>query len=200
MTKCHWSGNTNSFPLPSIFTTSVFSPAAYVLSWLETTPPAGYSAADDPALTAPLTAFIWPSLQPVDPVSDHYTPLYTNAAWVQMKSNTSVDPFRPSSSGSLCWPPRSLDSASDFSPSVDEISPCERAAAARISLPTAPHLKRKRSVDDCGGLERSAQRLRLDSPPVSTITPKVAEFLASIKVSPHSGTRVYLRPVRRSGP
>ena len=67
--------------------------------------------------------------------------------------------------------------------------------------------KRKRSVDYCGELERSARRLRLDSSPAadtsappSNITPRVAEFLASIKVSPHSGKRVYLRPARRPAP
>lgn len=197
MTRCHWSGGNNIFPLPSIFTTSTFSPAARVINWLDTTP-AGHSFTADSAVTAPLTAFIWPSLQPTIS-TDHYTPLYTNAARVQMKSNTSADPFRSSSSPrNIRWPPRSLDSASDC-----EISPCERAAAtARISPSSAPLLtkKRKRSVDDCGGLERSVQRLRLDSPPDSDITPRVAEFLASMDITPHSGKRIYLRPAKRSGP
>lgn len=109
MTKCHWSGNNNAFPLPCIFTTSTFSPAAHIINWLDTTP-AGCSAAADSALAAPLTAFLWPSLQPTIATSDHYSPLYTNAAWVQMKSNTSADPFRPSSFLRNAWPPRSLDS------------------------------------------------------------------------------------------
>ncbi|KAH0287259.1 hypothetical protein M436DRAFT_85867 [Aureobasidium namibiae CBS 147.97] len=199
MTQCHWSGNNNAFPLRSIFTTSTLSPTAHIINWLDTTP-AGCSATADSALAAPLTAFLWPSLQPTIATSYHYSPLYTNAAWAQMKSNTSADPCRPSFSLRNAWPPRSLDSDSgcEISPSNSEISPCERAAAARSSPTTAPTLKRKRSVDDCGGLERATQRLRLDSPLASDITPKVAEFLASMNITPCSGKRVYLRPVRCS--
>jgi len=65
---------------------------------------------------------------------------------------------------------------------------------------TASALGKRKREDDDTGLERSAQRLRLDdSPPAaaSNITPQVAEFLASVKVTPHSGRRVYLRPTTK---
>jgi hypothetical protein len=200
MTKCHWSGKNNSFPLPSIFTTSAAnsiqntpSTTTNVLNWLDMIPTSAYAD----FTFAP--AYLWPSLQPANPTTEHYSPFYTNAAWVQAKSNTSADPFC-SSAPKNTWPPRPLTSSPD-----SEVSPCERTFAAKFSTASPPSKKRKRCVDDCG-LERPAQRLRLDTSstgmsavPSENVTPQVADFLASVGVTPHSGKRVYLRPVRPSG-
>lgn len=82
---------------------------------------------------------------------------------------------------------------------------CDCFPHLHTSTPTSALGKRKRSVDG-SGLVTSAQRLRLDTSstdmaaPSSNITPQVADFLASVKVTPHSGKRVYLRPVRPSAP
>lgn len=202
MTKCHWSGKNNSFPLPSIFTTSAASSVqntpsttTHVINWLDAIPTSTFA---DFAPAIPLAACIWPSLHPCTPTAHHYSPLYTNAAWVQAKSDTSADPFC-SSAPKNTWPPRPLTSSPD-----SEVSPCERAFAAKSSPPAPPTKKRKRSAEDCG-LERPAQRLRLDTsptgmsaPPSKNVTPHVADFLASIGVTPYSGKRVYFRPVRPS--
>jgi hypothetical protein len=202
MTKCHWSGKNNSFPLPSIFTTTASSSGedtpsttTQVISWLDTIPNSAF-AISVPAI--PLAACIWPSGHPCNPTTEHYRPLYTNAAWVQAKSKTPADPFC-SSAPKNTWPPRPLTSSPD-----SEVSPCERAFAAKSSPPSPPANKRKRSGEGCG-LERPAQRLRLDTsptgmsaPPSENVTPQVADFLASIGVTPHSGKRVYFRPVRPS--
>jgi hypothetical protein len=177
MTNCHWPGKNNSFPLASIFTSST------------------------PVSSIAQPAFVWPSLQPINSTaSDHYSPLYTNAAWIEKHSNTSADPFYTSSPRNT-WPPRSLSLSSE-----SEISPCERVCAAATSSVLG---KRKRSGSD-GGLRidspldasMSGNSTGMSTPSSPSITPQVADFLASIGVAPSQigQQRVYFTLTRPSAP
>ncbi|KAG9681873.1 hypothetical protein KCU95_g4033, partial [Aureobasidium melanogenum] len=79
--------------------TQITTPSTtHILNWLETTSPNTSAYASSMLASPGPCAFIWPSMQPaIATADDHYTPFYTNAAWVQMKSNTSEDPFFTSS-------------------------------------------------------------------------------------------------------
>ncbi|KAH0191175.1 hypothetical protein KCV03_g6263, partial [Aureobasidium melanogenum] len=188
------------FPGHPAHTQTTTPSTTHMLNGLETTSPNTSAYASSMLFSPPPCTFIWPSLQPTNPTAiadGHYTAFYTNAAWVQIKSNTSEDPFYTSSPAeNTTWPPiRVLDISS--ASSGYELSPCERAveaAAAARKSPLPVLGKRKRSAYD-SGLGSSVSGT--SSPPPSNITPKISEFLVSEGVT-QFGKRVYLYPFEPS--
>lgn len=216
MTKCHWSGknsNTNTFPLPSIFTTSpmpspTVSPtyscffcnfelanANELATHLVTS-----HSSDLHTLLCPKATDA--SLR--DEVSEFLNQFAaTGASFVSLCGCFPAHPVHTTTTNLLDWIETETETESDEIAADSGLgSPMSTGSADGLAEKSDLFALPGGSASSLSGMSDPSADGKSNSPaastPVSNITPKIAEFLVSVGLTPTrttSGKRVYLRPV-----